>query len=274
MKRKLAASVIILMAILVSGCASTDSKKTEMKPAKSAMTESKMAANNGPALIESEENYYVWEYEGRIWVIGNQSTSENFAKNHHMPYTKTVLGAGPNGETVIFEVDKKKPEMADQLKSKYESTPFLLESDESGYHLWKYKERLYVTGNPETNENFRHHPHLPYTKTILGLGPFGETVIFEVDKKDTEFVDGLVAKYESTPFLIRSEEDDFHVWIYKGRIYVIGHKKTHENFKKHPHLPYTKTVLGAGPNGETVIFEVDKKDEAFADNLRTRYERG
>ncbi|MBU2511064.1 hypothetical protein KJ966_06990 [bacterium] len=55
--------------------------------------------------------------------------------------------------------------------------------------------------------------------------------------------------------------------------YVIGNEKTNQKFKTVHHLPYTKTVLGAGPNGETVIFEVDNKNEAFANQLKQRYEQ-
>ena len=38
-----------------------------------------------------------------------------FLKNHMIPLTKTLLGAGPSGETVVFEFDKKNPAMTDQL---------------------------------------------------------------------------------------------------------------------------------------------------------------
>ena len=32
-----------------------------------------------------------------------------FKGSGHLPYTWTLIGAGPHGGTVIFEVDKKKP---------------------------------------------------------------------------------------------------------------------------------------------------------------------
>jgi len=54
---------------------------------------------------------------------------------------------------------------------------------------------------------------------------------------------------------------------------ILSAKNRGPAFKHQPHLPYTRTVLGAGPNGETVIFEVDTKNEALADELQRRFEQ-
>lgn len=70
---------------------------------------------------------------------------------------------------------------------------------------------------------------------------------------------------------IDSGSTDVHIFKYNGRIYVIGNAETNESFAKHKHLPYTKTILGGGPAGETLIFEVDKNDPDFAENLKQAY---
>ncbi len=45
------------------------------------------------------------------------------------------------------------------------------------------------------------------------------------------------------------------------RIYVVGKTKTFSGLdQSNPHLPYTRTLVGAGPGGKTVIFEADPKD--------------
>jgi len=140
-----------------------------------------------------------------------------------------------------------------------------------GLIVWSYADRHYVTGSEKMHKMFAEHQHLPYTKTILGAGPNGETVVFEVAKKDSTFVDNLITKYNQIPFLVTSQGDNFSVYKYNGRIYVIGNPKTRDFFVEHQHLPYTKTQLGVGPGGETVIFEVNKKDPNFADQLIKRY---
>lgn len=137
--------------------------------------------------------------------------------------------------------------------------------------VWSYADRHYVTGSDKMHKMFAEHQHLPYTKTLLGAGPNGETVVFEVAKKDASFAEGLIEKYNQIPFLITSKGDTYNVYKYNGRIYVIGDPKTRDFFVEHHHLPYTKTLLGAGPGGETVIFEVNKKDPSFVEKLIKMY---
>ena len=150
--------------------------------------------------------------------------------------------------------------------------PVLIGSNDSNFFVYKYKTRIYVVGSRKMSQKFSKQHHLPYTRTILGAGPTGETVIFEVQKKNSAYVNRLQEKFESTPKLL-SSQPSFHVWKFKGRIYVIGKDKTHKAFRTNLFLPYTKTILGAGPSGETVIFEVDKKNGNFADGLKQKYQQ-
>ncbi|WP_321372464.1 hypothetical protein [uncultured Desulfuromusa sp.] len=156
---------------------------------------------------------------------------------------------------------------ATTAKNAQTTSPQKVMSGDDGFTIWAYADRHYVTASEKMNKMFAEHNHLPYTKTILGAGPHGETVVFEVDKKDPAFVEGLIDQYNKIPFLLESRGDNYSVYKYNGRIYVIGNPQTRDFFVQHQHLPYTKTVLGAGPNAETVIFEADKKDPEFAENL-------
>ena len=75
-----------------------------------------------PSLVASTgDNYYVYKHEGRLYVIGSQEMSKQFAAHGHLPYTRTVLGAGPNGETVVYEVDTKEPAYAERLMAQYKA---------------------------------------------------------------------------------------------------------------------------------------------------------
>ena len=65
-------------------------------------------------------HYAEISHDGRIYVVGKQSSADAFEKTHHLPYTRTFIGAGPGGKTVVFEVDKKDDGLADWLVAEFE----------------------------------------------------------------------------------------------------------------------------------------------------------
>jgi ABC-type microcin C transport system duplicated ATPase subunit YejF len=235
-------------------------------------TVSVLAGDRQPQPLAAKgQDYFVYRHEGRLFVIGSESMRDKFVASGHLPYTRTLLGAGPMGETVVFEVDKKNPAYAERLQNTYAATPVLIVHGNDDFFVWKHHGRLYVLGSLESNQSFMAHQHLPYTRTLLGAGPQGETVVFEVDKKNPEHVARLQERFVHTAFLIDSNGEDFFVYKLAERYYVIGQEKTSEQFRAHQHLPYTRTLLGAGPQGETVVFEVDKKNPALAERLVSSY---
>jgi len=157
-------------------------------------------------------------------------------------------------------------------KSAVEERPVELNVDQKEIAVYRYNNRLYVIGDEETKAAFVAHKHLPYTKTTLGAGPQGETVIYEVKKKDPAYTEDLMEKFNEIAWMLESN-DIYTAWKYKGRIFVIGDATMNEKFSTHKHLPYTKTLLGAGPHGETVIFQVDKKNPELASTLENAYLR-
>jgi hypothetical protein len=173
--------LMLLIAVTLVGCASTD-KQAEM--------------DSPQLLLSKENNFFVYEYMDRHYVVGSEAMSKKFAAHGHLPYTKTILGGGPHGETVVYEVAKKDPGLAERLIDTYQSTPFLVDSKGDDYAVFKYMGRLYVVGQAKTKASFAEHGHMPYTKTILGAGPAGETVVFEVDKKDPKLVEKLMEMFK------------------------------------------------------------------------------
>jgi hypothetical protein len=141
----------------------------------------------------------------------------------------------------------------------------IMEKD-GNFYLWQNDGRHYVIGSQEMNEKFKKNGHIPYAKTVLGAGPNGETVVYEINKKDTAYVERLMKTYEETPFEI-AKKGDISVYKKDGRIYVLGTDATRDKFIKNGHIPYAKTVLGAGPNGETIIYEIDKDNPELTEKL-------
>lgn len=198
---KLKLMMCILAGFIFFGCAvnqnssSQKISKTNYKIIDTRLTEK---SSTKPVLMSTNHtDFFVYYYNGRVYVIGSKKMSEKFASQHHLPYTRTILGEGPKGETVIYEVQKKKPEYVDSLQQKFAGTPALLDQ-QAKYYVWKYAGRIYVIGKEKTNQAFISNHFLPYTRTVLGAGPQGETVIFEVDKKDASFSEKLKQKFENS----------------------------------------------------------------------------
>ena len=105
---------------------------------------------------------------------------------------------------------------------------------------------------------------MPYAKTHIGAGPKGETVVIEIDKKNPAMQRRLWSEFKNKHFYYAEVSHD-------GRLYVIGDKKTHESFKKQHHLPYTHSRIGAGPNKETIVFEINKKNPFLLNYLKSEF---
>ncbi len=82
-----------------------------------------MASMEGmPTLVNQiGEDFYVYDHDGRYYVIGSAEMAMKFEGSGHLPYTRTLIGAGPHGRIVIFEVVKKKPEYVERLMTQFQS---------------------------------------------------------------------------------------------------------------------------------------------------------
>ena len=57
--------------------------------------------------------------DGRVYVIGREATNASFQKTGELQFAKTYVGAGPNGTTVVLEVNDKAPQLAERLAAEY-----------------------------------------------------------------------------------------------------------------------------------------------------------
>ena len=75
------------------------------------------------AVVPDDEGYSAVESrDGRTYLIGKKATHASFARGAEMQMTKTFVGAGPNGETVVVEVDPLLPEMTARLTAEFSRT--------------------------------------------------------------------------------------------------------------------------------------------------------
>jgi len=78
------------------------------------------SAERAATVYVPDPGYYAVEtHEGRIYVFGDEKTHGTWQKTHDLQVRKTFIGAGPGGETLMFEVQDKVPEMARRIVERY-----------------------------------------------------------------------------------------------------------------------------------------------------------
>ncbi len=139
------------------------------------------------------------------------------------------------------------------------------------YHEHWHNDRLYVIGCSDELAKFKKAGHLPYTKTLIGGGPNGKTVVIE-NRTKINGDKAAAAAYNKALFAAYNEQYPFYREMkHDGRIYVLGNSATFKSFLTAPHLAYTKTYIRKGDNNETLIFEHEKKGNDLLKRLVRRY---
>ena len=188
----------LLLAFLMATLAACQTQDAQID--KTAATDT--AVERGPEVellfADEESGYYEFAHDGRIYVAGSKESAGDFTRDGHLPYVRTVLGAGPQGETVIFEIDSDDEDLDHRLENQFASRVRVVSEDPAGGY-WEFLKdgRFYIVGSEASAEKFTKSAHLPLTKTILGAGPQGQTVVFEVDPADAGLEERLQSQWAS-----------------------------------------------------------------------------
>ena len=148
--------------------------------------------------------------------------------------------------------------------------PVILAKKE-GIVVYRHLDHIYVMGE-KMSVKFIVNREMPYAKTLTGGGPMGENLVFEVNPKDDKDCEMLMKKYDETPILVKQVDETFYAFAKSGRLVMVGSKASAENFMKSGEIPYSKTFIGEGPTGQTLVYEIDSKnpDVIFHTPLITR----
>lgn len=187
-KRILSYALTSVLALgVMSGCAtqSNTAKAPESKPAATATAVTPAAATQ-PATVPTQNYFLVFHENGRIYPIADAKNYLAFLDVDELIYTRTRVGAGPAGETVVFGIQKKeaddldKPSLAEQLyDGKMEvAGQFYGEVVKDG--------RFHVFGTWQDFKDYLVNKEITYTFTEVGSGPKGETVIYAMNKKTSK----------------------------------------------------------------------------------------
>jgi hypothetical protein len=117
--------------------------------------------------------------------------------------------------------------------------------------------RLYLFGDPKNYLAYREHSEVPLTRTRIGVGPQGQTVVFGITSDDVK------ANRPSAAELIFDKKvelkDPFYGEVVKdGRYHVFGSAKDFKDFLEHNEITYTFAMIGEGPKGASVIYALNK----------------
>lgn len=192
------------------------------------------------AIPKSEVPEYIQTVaNGRYYVMDGYDTFEVFQESGHLPVTATHIAAGPYGETVIIEASKDDPTLEERLWREFEKRNFF-------YAEYPLGDEVYVLGQPEA---VRDLPEITPVNTVEreGLGPRGETVVFQADPGNEWFAKHLIQRYKEKHYYYAEEIRD-------GKLYVFGSDSSHLSFKQGGELA-GETYQKVGPNKEDVVIE-------------------
>jgi len=174
-------SLLALGSLTLNGCASqptTTSGGAASKPAET-------AAKPTEAAVAERANYFlVFHENGRLYAFSDPALYLLFLEHDEVPLTRTRIGGGPAGQTVIIGLTKKEAKLP--LDKPTQTEQFFdgkIDAVAPFYGEAIYNGRYYVFGAWEDMKAFLQHMEVPYAYTEIGVGPKGETVVYYLNKK-------------------------------------------------------------------------------------------
>ena len=117
--------------------------------------------------------------------------------------------------------------------------------------------RVYVLGDTKLQEIFKQTDEVALTRTRIGEGPDGRTLIFGMNKDEAK--SGGPTDAERMYDGKQEPAGPFYGEVFKdGRYYIFVDWKDMAAYLKHGEVPLTYTEIGTGPKSETVIYALNK----------------
>lgn len=118
--------------------------------------------------------------------------------------------------------------------------------------------RYYAFGDFKQYQEYLAHGEIAFTRTRIGVGPTGQTVVFGISAEDVK--SGAPAQVELLYDGKAAPTHQFYGEVFKdGRYYVFDDLKALQEFAAFGEVPYAYTDIGAAPDGKTVVWVMDKK---------------
>lgn len=185
-----AVSSTLASVLLLSGCEILTKDYTAIKKAQENKVSVAVQAYN-------VDDYYQVEHEGRTYIFDDKKTYLSFLDTGDTVFRLTRIGAGKNGETLVFGLTKKDKKKTSGIGSvmMYDN---LVEGASEGFYAELYSDgRIYVFDNWDDVQAFRTVGEAPYRLTDIGAGPEGKTVVYVLNKSNKKArPDSLIKRFK------------------------------------------------------------------------------
>lgn len=117
--------------------------------------------------------------------------------------------------------------------------------------------RLYAFGDTKNYFDFLENAEVALTRTRIGEGPGGKTLVYGITKDDVKQNRASLAEQIFEGKLAAAP--DFHGEVFKdGRYYVFGDLQAMLAFTAFGEVPYSYTDIGAAADGKTLVWVMNK----------------
>lgn len=119
--------------------------------------------------------------------------------------------------------------------------------------------RIYIFYDRDLYATFIDLKHTAYSFNRIGDGPNGETLVFGLTGDDKKKTSGIpsVELYDGS----LTPDNFYGEMLLDGRIYVFDAYPEMEAVRKNHEAAYRLTDIGAGPNGETVVYVLTSENK-------------
>jgi hypothetical protein len=117
--------------------------------------------------------------------------------------------------------------------------------------------RVHAFGDTKNYFDFLAHGEVALTRTQVGAGPGGKTLVFGITGDDVKA--NRPSRGEQILGGTLTATSGFYGEAYKGnRYYLFGDLKDMKDFTAFGEVPYSFTDVGVGPKGETLVYVMNK----------------
>ena len=117
--------------------------------------------------------------------------------------------------------------------------------------------RAYIFYDQKGYFDFLSLGETPFQFSQIGAGPKGETLVYSLTKADKKKRSGIPS-VDMMNGKAAADELFYGEIDHEGRIYVFDSFKEMQAYMQVGEAPYRYTDIGAGPNGETVVYALQK----------------
>jgi hypothetical protein len=118
--------------------------------------------------------------------------------------------------------------------------------------------RYYVFDDFKTYQSFLTVGETSYRKVFIGGGPKGKTLVYGLTGEDKKKMSGIASVEMFNGELEPAEDFYGEVRGEDGRLYVFSSLEDMEDVRLVGEAPYRFTQIAAGPQGQTVVFVLNK----------------